>query len=112
MAAIESVADGLAALTKVVSGRLADRWRRRPLVGTGYGLAAVGKLLIALATVWPAVLLARVIDRAHVARHGRVPLLVAGTIATVLGLAVVSTRSWRRLDSQPVPVVRIGDQWP
>lgn len=60
---IEGVADGVAALTKIVSGRLADRWRRRPLVAAGYGLAAFGKVLIAVASTWPLVLVARALDR-------------------------------------------------
>ncbi|UXY30892.1 MFS transporter [Streptomyces sp. HUAS TT20] len=61
--AIEGLAEGAASVTKVASGRLADRFARRPLIGAGYGLAALGKLLIALATVWPLVLVARVVDR-------------------------------------------------
>lgn len=61
--AIEGLAEGAASVTKVAAGRLADRVSRRPLIGAGYGLAAVGKLLIALATAWPLVLLARVTDR-------------------------------------------------
>ncbi|MFF3518587.1 MFS transporter [Streptomyces sp. NPDC002573] len=61
--AIEGLAEGGASVTKVAAGRLADRIARRPLIGAGYGLAAVGKLLIAVATMWPLVLLARVVDR-------------------------------------------------
>lgn len=61
--AIEGLAEGVASVTKVAAGRLADRIRRRPLIGLGYGLAAFGKLLIALAVVWPMVLIARVVDR-------------------------------------------------
>ncbi|MER6737628.1 MFS transporter [Streptomyces puniciscabiei] len=61
--AIEGLAEGAASVTKVAAGRLADRFARRPLIGAGYGLAAVGKLLIAVATVWPLVLVARVVDR-------------------------------------------------
>ncbi|MGF1425930.1 MFS transporter [Kitasatospora sp. LaBMicrA B282] len=61
--ATEGLAEGVASVTKVVAGRLADRIRRRPLIGLGYGLAAFGKLLIALAVVWPMVLVARVVDR-------------------------------------------------
>ncbi len=60
---IEGVADGIAALTKIISGRLADKWRRRPLIGAGYGAAAAAKALIAIATVWPLVLFARMLDR-------------------------------------------------
>ncbi|WP_250400435.1 hypothetical protein [Streptomyces cellostaticus] len=61
--AIEGLAEGAASVTKVAAGRLADRFSRRPLIGAGHGLAALGKLLIALATVWPRVLVARVVDR-------------------------------------------------
>ena len=61
--AVEGVAEGVAALTKLVAGRVADRVARKPLIALGYGLAAVGKLLVALATVWPVVLLGRGVDR-------------------------------------------------
>lgn len=61
--AIEGLAEGAASVTKLAAGRLADRFARRPLIATGYGLAALGKLLIALATVWPLVLVARCTDR-------------------------------------------------
>ncbi|GAA2244214.1 MULTISPECIES: MFS transporter [Kitasatospora] len=61
--AIEGLAEGAASLTKVAAGRLADRFARRPLIAYGYGLAALGKFLIAVATVWPLVLVARVTDR-------------------------------------------------
>lgn len=61
--AVEGIAEGIAAATKVVAGRLSDRWRKVPLVGLGYGLAALGKVLVAAATAWPAVLLGRSVDR-------------------------------------------------
>ena len=61
--AVEGVAEGVAALTKYVSGRLADRHRKVPLVGLGYGLAALGKLFVAAAGVWPVVLVGRCVDR-------------------------------------------------
>ena len=60
---IEGLAEGAASLTKLVSGRLADRRAKRPLIAFGYGLAALGKLLISVATVWPTVLAGRVVDR-------------------------------------------------
>ncbi len=60
----EGLADGVASLTKVVAGAASDRARRRRgLVGVGYGLAASAKALVAVATVWPLVLVARVVDR-------------------------------------------------
>ncbi|MFE2419873.1 MFS transporter [Streptomyces hokutonensis] len=81
--AIEGAAEGAASLTKVAAGRLADRFARRPLIGAGYGLAAVGKLLIALATAWPLVLVARVTDRLGKGMRGapRDALLVEGVPA-------------------------------
>jgi MFS family permease len=60
---IEGVAEGTASVMKAVSGRLADVSRRRPLVAWGYGISSVAKLLIGLATGWPLVLLARLVDR-------------------------------------------------
>ena len=60
---VEGLADGAAALTKLVSGRWSDRRSRRPVVALGYGLAAAAKVVVALAVVWPMVLVARVADR-------------------------------------------------
>ncbi|ORB74818.1 MFS transporter [Mycobacterium scrofulaceum] len=61
--AVEGVAEGAASLTKLASGPLGDRFARRPLIATGYGMAALGKVLIAVATAWPGVLAGRVVDR-------------------------------------------------
>lgn len=60
---IEGLADGAAAAMKAASGRLADLRHRRPLVASGYGISAGGKVLLALAGAWPMVLLARFTDR-------------------------------------------------
>lgn len=60
---VEGVAEGFSAVTKYLAGRISDILGRKPLVGAGYGLAAVGKLVVALASVWPLVLVGRVIDR-------------------------------------------------
>jgi MFS family permease len=60
---IEGVADATAGVTRYVAGRWSDRRGRRPFIGAGYGLAAVGKVLVALARVWPIVLVGRVVDR-------------------------------------------------
>jgi len=60
---IEGVADGTASAMKAASGRLADLRHRRPLVATGYGISALGKVLLALAGAWPLVLAARFTDR-------------------------------------------------
>jgi len=61
--AVEGAAEGVAAATKLLTGRLADRRARKPLIAVGYGLAALGKVLIALASVWPLVLAGRCVDR-------------------------------------------------
>jgi MFS family permease len=61
--AIEGVAEGAASLTKLASGPLGDRFARRPLIATGYGMAALGKVMVAAAAGWPGVLAGRVVDR-------------------------------------------------
>jgi MFS family permease len=60
---IEGVAEATAAVGKAVSGRLADRFRRRPMIALGYGISSAAKPLIGLATGWPLVLGARFVDR-------------------------------------------------
>src|SRR3954462_7383131 len=60
---IEGVAEGTAAVGKAVSGRLADRFRRKPLVALGYGLSSPAKPLTGLAGTWGVVLVARFFDR-------------------------------------------------
>lgn len=63
LGAIEGLADGTAAVSKVFSGRLADRRTRRPLVAAGYGVSSLGKVLLAAAAVWPVAAAARFTDR-------------------------------------------------
>jgi MFS family permease len=61
---IEGAADGLASILKYFAGSWSDRLpRRKPLIVSGYALAAASRALIAAATVWPLVLTARLIDR-------------------------------------------------
>ena len=60
---VEGIAEAIAALFKLVAGRLSDGRRKRPFIGFGYGIAAFGKVLIAMANVWPIVLLGRGVDR-------------------------------------------------
>lgn len=61
--AVEGVAEGLAAVSKLVLGRMSDGRRKRPFIALGYGLAALGKVFVALATAWPVVLVGRGVDR-------------------------------------------------
>lgn len=61
---LEGMAEATAAITKVFSGTLSDRWRRRKgLILTGYGLAALTKPLFPLADSISWVLTARFLDR-------------------------------------------------
>ena len=61
--AIEGAAEGAASLTKLAVGPLGDQFAKRPLIATGYGMAALGKVIIAVAAAWPGVLAGRVVDR-------------------------------------------------
>lgn len=61
---VEGIAEAIVSFMKGLSGVQSDRsGRRLPLIRLGYGLSAVGKPLIALATFWPFVVLARGLDR-------------------------------------------------
>lgn len=59
----EAVADATAGVTRYFAGRWSDRRGRKRFIGTGYGLAAAGKVVVAAATAWPMVLVGRVLDR-------------------------------------------------
>lgn len=61
---IEGVAESTASMLKIVSGYLSDRFgKRKPLVYSGYGIAAFAKPLLAVATAWQQVLVIRFADR-------------------------------------------------
>jgi MFS family permease len=61
---IEGAADALASILKFVAGTWSDRIRhRKPLIATGYALAAASRALIGAASTWITVLNARLIDR-------------------------------------------------
>lgn len=61
---IEGVAEATAALLKLFSGVVVDRVRRaKPWIVVGYGLAGIGRPLIAFVTGWPALLALRFVDR-------------------------------------------------
>jgi MFS family permease len=62
---IEGAADAVASILKFYAGAWSDRLaRRKPLITSGYALAAASRALIAIASAWPVVLVARLIDRA------------------------------------------------
>src|SRR3954464_957903 len=60
---VGGAAEGAASLTKLAAGPLGDRFAKRPLIATGYGMAALGKGMVAAAGGWPGVLAGRVVDR-------------------------------------------------
>lgn len=64
LGAMEGVAEALVCVMKGLSGWHSDRLgRRTPYVRAGYGLAALSKPLLALASAWPWVFGARMLDR-------------------------------------------------
>lgn len=81
--AIEGAAEGAASITKLAVGPLGDRYAKRPLIATGYGLAALGKVIVAVAGAWPGVLAGRVVDRFGKGIRGapRDALLVEGAVS-------------------------------
>jgi MFS family permease len=61
---IEGTAEATASVSRYPFGRLSDAGgRRRDFVLGGYGLAALGKLVLALAFVWPVAFGGRFLDR-------------------------------------------------
>jgi len=89
LGSIEGLADGISAIISPFAGRAADRMGRKPLISAGYGLGALGKLLVALATAWPAVLVARSVDRFGKGMRGspRDALIADGVVAAQRGKA-------------------------
>jgi MFS family permease len=85
--AVEGVAEGASSLTKLAAGPLGDRFSRRPLIATGYGMAALGKIIVAAAAAWPGVLAGRVVDRLGKGIRGapRDALLVDGVDVSARG---------------------------
>ena len=64
MGAIDGIAEATASMSKLVSGRLSDKQKRRkPLILLGYGMAALSKPLFPLAQGALPVMGARFIDR-------------------------------------------------
>src|SRR5918912_3466119 len=86
---IEGIAEGTASVSKAVSGRLADRFRRRPLVAIGYAISSLAKPAIGLANSWGVVLGARFVDRVGkgVRTSPRDALIAADTAPEARGAA-------------------------
>lgn len=124
--AIEGAAEGAASMTKIAVGPLGDRCARRPLIATGYGMAALGKVIVAVAGAWPGVLAGRVVDRLGKGLRGvpRDALLVEGvepgsrgkvfgfhramdTLGAVIG-PLLGLAGYQLLDQQIAPLLYIA----
>jgi MFS family permease len=124
--AIEGVAEGAASVTKLAVGPLGDRYAKRPLIATGYGMAALGKVIVAAAGAWPGVLTGRVVDRLGKGIRGapRDALLVDGiesgergrvfgfhramdTLGAVVG-PLIGLAGYELLDHQIAPLLYIA----
>ncbi len=107
---IEGVAEGAAALLKYLSGRLSDRFGRKPAIVAGYGLAWIGKLLIAMAMAWPLVLVGRVVDRVGKGMRGapRDALLVVDVDRQHLGRVFGFHRTADNLGAVFGPALGLG----
>lgn len=104
---VEGLAEGAASITKLAAGFFGERFDKRPLIGLGYGLAAVGKVLVAVAFGWPLVLLARVLDRFGKGLRGppRDALLVEGIPVGARGRAFGFHRAADTLGAVVGPLV-------
>lgn len=61
---IEGIAEGAGSVFKFFFGYLSDKLHKRKIfVVSGYGTASVARLIIGLATIWPVVLVGRVLDK-------------------------------------------------
>ncbi len=124
--AIEGAAEGAASVTKMAVGPLGDRFAKRPLIATGYGMAALGKVIVAGAGAWPGVLAGRVVDRLGKGLRGapRDALLVEGietnsrgkvfgfhrtldTLGAVLG-PLIGLAGYQLLDQQIAPLLYVA----
>jgi len=111
---IEGVAESLALVVKVFSGRLSDRLGRRvPLILAGYGLAALVKPLFPLAQSLTAVATARWLDRVGKGIRGapRDALVADVTPAASRGAAFGLRQSMDTVGAVLGPLLAIALMW-
>ena len=105
---IEGLAEAAANVLKLVSGRITDRrGGRRAWVFAGYGLSTLSKPLLALATIWPLVLLARLVDRVGKGTRGtpRDAIIAASSDPAARGSAFGFHRSMDTIGAVAGPLV-------
>src|SRR3954452_2623321 len=107
---IEGVAEGTASVGKAVSGRLADRFKRRPLVALGYGISSLSKPVIGFAQAWGLVLVARFVDRVGkgVRTSPRDALIAADTPPEIRGAAFGFHRAADTAGAVVGPLIGLG----
>jgi len=108
---IEGVAEGTAALMKLVSGAWSDRLgRRKPLLVAGYGLAALSKPLFPFAGSAATVLAARLLDRVGKGIRGapRDALIADITAPAQRGAAYGVRQSLDTLGAVVGPLLAVG----
>jgi MFS family permease len=110
---VEGAAEAAAGISKYVAGRWSDGRRRRPFVSAGYGLAALGKVLVAAAWAWPVVLVGRVTDRLGkgVRSAPRDALIAASVPRDDLGRAFGFHRSGDTLGAVIGPLIALLGLW-
>ena len=112
--AIDGIAEATASITKLVSGRLSDRSRRRkPLILLGYGLAAASKFLFPIANSALPVLGARFADRIGKGIRGapRDAMIADQTPPEIRGRAFGLRQSLDTVGAFLGPAAAIGLMW-
>jgi MFS family permease len=111
LGAIDGVAEATASLSKLVSGRLSDRSRRRkPWVLLGYGLSALSKLLFPLANGVGLLMTGRFADRLGKGIRGspRDAMIADETPPEVRGRAFGLRQALDTVGALLAPLVAIG----
>ena len=111
---LEGAAEAVNSIVKIVSGRMADRARRkRPLVLLGYGVSSIARPFIALATTWTQVFTVRVLDRVGKGVRGapRDAMLATWTTPTTRGKVYGFHRSMDHIGAVVGPALATVFLW-
>jgi MFS family permease len=114
MGALDGMAEATANITKLASGALSDRQRRRkPWILLGYGMAALSKPLFPLSTHWLPVLGARFVDRIGKGIRGapRDAMIADETAPEQRGAAFGLRQSLDTVGAFIAPLIATGLMW-